>query len=531
MTADINKLKASENDLAIVYKSYFEGNFKKALLALDNLTHDFPNDPILYIIGGDCYVPLNEYERAISCYEEAIKLSPDNIKAYIKKIDVLRLNGDLEKSLLVCSQALKISPNNADVYFYQANVLSEQFEFKKALDSYEKSIELNPKNADAFCNKANILENLRKFDEAIIAAKNAIKIKPNFSLAFFNLGVAAMQSRNFDLSKHSFDEAIKLEPNFAKYKFAKATLLLLFGDFKNGWNLFESRWNLEKPFSPKLKTNRQEWDGSKKCKVLVWGEQGVGDQVMYSALLNELNKKCESFMVQVEPRLIPLLTRSFGHLCSFYAENKPVPVDYDEHIAMGSLCKYFRTEEKDFDSSRFGFLKDDEFRTAEIKKDILSLIPKENKICGISWRSVSPKTGIHKTLSLKKFIQMLALDGYSFVNLQYGDTKNEIKEVKRELGIDIISYDKVDNFNDIDGLTSLIQACDTVVSVDNITCQLSGALGKEVHVLLTYGSWWGWMVSRNDSPWYDSVKIYRQEENVAWTDLFKKIKKNLQNLD
>ena len=126
---------------------------------------------------------------------------------------------------------------------------------------------------------------------------------------------------------------------------------------------------------------------------------------------------------------------------------------------------------------------------------------------------------------------MLALDGYSFVNLQYGDTKNEIKEVKRELGIDIISYDKVDNFNDIDGLTSLIQACDTVVSVDNITCQLSGALGKEVHVLLTYGSWWGWMVSRNDSPWYDSVKIYRQEENVAWTDLFKKIKKNLQNLD
>ena len=122
---------------------------------------------------------------------------------------------------------------------------------------------------------------------------------------------------------------------------------------------------------------------------------------------------------------------------------------------------------------------------------------------------------------------MLTLDGYSFLNLQYGDTKKEIEEVKNELGIDIISYEQIDNFSDIDGLTSLIQVCDTVVSVDNITCQLSGALGKEIHVILTYGSWWGWMVNRNDSPWYDSVHIYRQEENIAWPNLFKKIKQNL----
>jgi len=194
---------------------------------------------------------------------------------------------------------------------------------------------------------------------------------------------------------------------------------------------------------------------------------------------------------------------------------------------MGSLCKYLRNNEKDFESSRYGFLKDDQARTTEIKNDLLNLIPKENKICGISWRSISPKTGIHKTLPLKNFIEMLSLKGYSFVSLQYGDTKNEIKEVKNKLGIDIISYEKVDNFNDIDGLTSLIQACDTVVSVDNITCQLSGALGKEIHVLLTYGSWWGWMVDRSDSPWYDSVKIYRQEFNEAWSGLFERLKQNI----
>jgi len=123
---------------------------------------------------------------------------------------------------------------------------------------------------------------------------------------------------------------------------------------------------------------------------------------------------------------------------------------------------------------------------------------------------------------------MLNLDGYAFVSLQYGDTKDEINDVKSELGIDIVSYEKVDNFNDIDGLTSLIQACDTVITIDNITCQLAGALGKETHVLLTYGSsWWVWMSDRSDSLWYDSVKIYRQEANKTWHDSFKRLKQNL----
>jgi len=284
---------------------------------------------------------------------------------------------------------------------------------------------------------------------------------------------------------------------------------------------------LEKTFSPKLKTNRKIWNGAESCKLLVWAEQGLGDQIMYSGLLSDLNQNCKDFIVQVEPRLVKLLTRSFGDFCTFYPDNEPLPVEYEKHIPMGSLCKYYRNDETDFKSSRFGFLKDDEDKTLKIKKDLSTLIPKKNKICGISWKSVSPKTGIHKTLSLKKFIQMLTLDGYSFLNLQYGDTKKEIEEVKNELGIDIISYEQIDNFSDIDGLTSLIQVCDTVVSVDNITCQLSGALGKEIHVILTYGSWWGWMVNRNDSPWYDSVHIYRQEENIAWPNLFKKIKQNL----
>jgi tetratricopeptide (TPR) repeat protein len=524
MTSNENILKASEDDLAPVYKFYFNAQYQEALSVLDKLNKDFPKDPVLFISGGDCYVPLKQYELAILCYEEALKLSPDNIKIYRKKIEVLVLSEKIEEGLELCNQAIIISPSNSDLYLTQGNIYQVLGCFDKAIDSYDEVINLNPNSADAFCNKSNTLMELRKFDEAVASAKKAIQIKPDLSLAFFNLATALMHLRLFDLSMKSFNKAIELKPNFAKYKHGKALLLLLFGDFKNGWSLWESRWKLDKLFSPKLKTNRPLWTGDKNSKLLVWGEQGVGDQIMYSGLLPDLSIECHEIRVQVEPRLVSLLNRSMGDKCIFYPENEPLTFEYDEHIPIGSLCQYLRRNEINFESSRYGFLKDDELKTAEIKKDLVALTPSNHKICGISWRSVSQKTGIHKTIPLKYFIETLDLEGYTFVNLQYGDTKDEIQKVRKELGVNIISYDEVDNFMDIDGLSSLIQACDTVITIDNVTCQLAGALGKETHILLSFDPWWGWMIDSNKSPWHPSLNLYRQEKINDWDGAFKKLK-------
>jgi len=527
--SNLNNLKASEEQLAPVYKLYLDGHYKEALSALDNLTQDFPNDSILFTIGGDCYLLLKQYQLAIPCYEEALKLSPKNIKLYRKKIKVLELCGKIEEALGLCHEAIYVAPNDSDLYLSQGDIFNKLMKFDKAVDCYNKVIKLNPNSAVAFCNKSNSLIELQEFEKAAACAKKAIEIKQDFSLAFFNLGFASMHLRIFDLSMQSFNKAIELEPDFEKYKFAKSLLLLLHGDFKNGWTLWESRWKLDELFSPKLETIRPVWVGNKKSKLLVWPEQGIGDQILYSSLLPDLNRKCSELVVILDPRLINLLTRSMGEFCTFYPDNgKKIELDYDEHIAMGSLCQYFRTNEKDFKSIHNGFLIDDKKRTAEIKKNLLALTDQSSyKICGISWRSQTLRVGAHKSIHLKNLIETLNLEGYIFVSLQYGDTAEEIKDVKNELGVDVISYEGVDNFNDIDGLTSLIKVCDTIISIDNITCQLAGALGKEIHILLTYGSWWGWGVNRTDSPWYNSVNIYRQEANETLTCLINKLKDNL----
>lgn len=520
--------KASEHLLAPAYKFYANGGYKDALLVLDNLTNNYPTDPLLFSIGGDCYIALGEYERAILCYEQALKLSPKSIKLLRKKIEALVISGKLDHSLKICNEAILNINDNSDLYLSRGSIFHKQGKFESAIESYDEAIKLNPKNAEAFINKANSLENILKFNEAISCAEQAIRIKPDSSLAYFNLGVSAMQLRLFDLSMESFNKAIEIQPNTPKYEFAKATLFLLFGNFKKGWALWESRWKLDKLFSPKLdESNHQLWTGERKAKLLIWAEQGVGDQIMYSALIPDLSKICSDLVAQVEPRIVTLLNRSMGHICTFYPDNKSLPVKYDKHISLGSLCQYLRNDEKDFESSRYGFLKDDQVKTKKIRKDLLSLSKKNNKICGISWRSSNPKFGNRKSIVLKDFLGALSLDGYTYLSLQYGDTEDEIKEVKNKLNIDVISYQNVDNFNDLDGLTSLIQACDNVISVDNITCQISGALGKETHMLLAYGSNWIWMVDRIDSPWYDSITIYRQDINDTWTNVINRVNENI----
>jgi ADP-heptose:LPS heptosyltransferase len=152
------------------------------------------------------------------------------------------------------------------------------------------------------------------------------------------------------------------------------------------------------------------------------------------------------------------------------------------------------------------------------------------KLCGISWRSTNTKTGSDRSLDLKRFVQMLPSDKLQLVSLQYGDTAAEIERVKAELGVAVLSCKDVDNFKDIDGLASLIQACDVVVSVDNSTVHLAGALGKDTRVLLPLVPEWRWLVNRDDSPWYASVKLYRQVRDRDWISPFEKLRADLSRL-
>ena len=505
-----------------------QGNLTEAQVIYEQILNIQPDHFDALQLLGVLSAQIKKYSKAVEFLSKALKINPKHAKVCNNYGIALKELKRFDEAIASYDQAIAINPDYIDALSNRGNALQELDRYDEALASYDQAIAIKSDYAEAHFNRGNALQELDRYDEALASYDQAIAIKSDYAEAYSNRGVSLKELNRYEEALTSYNQAIAIKPNYIDANLNLSLCNLMLGNFNEGWQGFEWRWLDNKFDSKPLKSNKPAWDHQKTDqRLLVWPEQGIGDHIFFGSLLSELLEDTPHLLVQIDRRLIPIFKRSLPKI-KFYPNNIAVPEsEYEVHTPIGSFGKYLRNDEKDFESSRYGFLKDDEIKTANIKKDLLALTPSNNKICGISWRSVSPKTGIHKTISLKFFIETLALEGYTFVSLQYGDTADEIKEVKDELGIDIVSYEKVDNFNDIDGLASLIQACDTVISIGNVTCQLAGALGKEIHVLLTYGSWWGWMVNRSDSPWYSSVKIYRQEKINNWGDVLEKVRGDL----
>ena len=494
-----------------------------------------PNHAGAFSNRGIALKELKQFDEALASYDQAIAVKPDYLDAYSNRGNLLMELSRFDEALVTYDQAIKINPDYAESYGYRGITLKKLNRFDEALASYNQAIKINPDYAEAYSNRGNVLNELNRFDEALASYDQAIKINPDYAEAYHNRGTILQELRQFDEALASYGQAIKINPNYADAHWNAAICNFIKGNFKTGWIEYEWRWKHFECDSERLNTNRPIWDYKKtEQRLLVWAEQGIGDHILFGGLFSELLEDVPNLLVQIDQRLIPIFIRSFPKI-KFYPSknlapnsNSKIPEsDYDIHLPIGSLGKYLRNDKKDFLPTRNTYLKDDELKTARIKKDLIALASSNNKLCGISWKSKSTFTGHQKSTTLKYFIKTLDLEGYTFVSLQYGKTKDEIKEVRNELGVNIISYEEVDNFLDIDGLSSLIQACDKVITVDNITSQLAGALGKQTHILLTFNPWWCWMLERNDSPWHPSIKLYRQDKINDWDSAFKKLKADL----
>ena len=197
---------------------------------------------------------------------------------------------------------------------------------------------------------------------------------------------------------------------------------------------------------------------------------------------------------------------------------------FDYHLPMGSLPRLFRNSEKDFERVKKGYLKADPKRV-ELLRDELGLGGK--KVIGISWKSFKSRNHLKKSLTLMDFKKIFKDLDVTLVNLQYGDVDEEIRQFKNETGIDVLQCASVDNREDLDGLAALMEMCDLVVSTSNVTIHLAGAIGKETWVLLPYFSMFWWLLDRNDSIWYPSLKLYRQKKSGDWDSITLDLRKDL----
>ena len=463
--------------------------------------------------------------NALSWLHRAAKVNPADAATQSLIGVALQSSGQTETSLAFFQRAARLQPKNAEFHYNLGKALRGLERIDEARTCYEAALRLKPDYADALNNLSEALILLGNPVEALQAADNALRLKSDYAEAWSNRGSALLILHQTQAALDAFTQALAINPRLPKARWNLASCLLLYGEFAAGWSKYDARWSIEalKGLHPGFR--QPEWNGAPNIdgQVLIWGEQGLGDQILFTSMFAETAQRTRHVRFAVAPRLLPLLRRSFSELQFCTPEEAAADQAFDAYICMGDLGRIFRPRTEDFLAHRRAYLRADASRTRELRQRIAQ---PGRPVCGLSWSSNNKEVGREKSISLAELSRAFSGLDVSYVDLQYGDSDAERAEVLKQGGIAVERMPDVDTFNDIDDLAALVDACDVIVTISNTTAHLAGALGKPVFLMLPYaiGRFWCWQADRSDALWYPDVRVFRQPKEGDWASVIRDVR-------
>jgi tetratricopeptide (TPR) repeat protein len=466
---------------------------------------------------GHTLAAVGRHEDALKRFDAAVALRPGDPIAHFDLGNALHRLERFPEAVTAHERALSLDPSHADAHANLGAALFELGHYDRAVEQYRKALAIRSDDNRITRNLADALVKLDRFDDAIAAYRLITAREPGNGQAHFGLASALEAIDCNEEALQSYRRAIDLMPDDPRPKWFKAYLDLSLGHLAEGWRSFEARW-AARDLAPRLYPQRRWEGGAADGKLLVWGEQGLGDQIIYAGMIEDLGRCAPSICLEVEPRLVSLFARSFPQVEVVPMADELYGGAVAAQVPLASLAPHLRPDWPAFKPAAQGYLKADPARAAAFRA---RLAKGGQRVIGLSWQSTSLAIGKAKSASLLDFAAVLRLPGCRFVDLQYDDARAERDAVARELGVSVERLADLDLRNDIDGVAALISACDLVFTVSNTNAHLSGALGKPTWVLLPVGGarLWYWFRDREDSPWYPRVHLKRRTREQSWTDL------------
>lgn len=481
-----------------------------------------PGDAQAMAILGLAHFDSQEYAAAANCFEQSLTRRAYDTATLNNLGKARMMLGEHGAALATYEQTLTISPQDVDALIGKGLCEQAMGLHETALSTLERAIVYEPRRAESHFFYANILRDIREHHAAIDAYGTALMLKPDYLEAYVNCA-SSLKDLGMPLEALSFYEsALMLDTDHPEANYNYALALLAELRLEEGWCRFERRLDSETSIRKFIGGQRirvaPDWDGTgHPSSLLVIGEQGLGDQIFFAGMLGDLAAQVPGATVCVEPRLVPLLARSFPSL-RIIGPAQLGTQRYEAQIQLGSLGQLYRPGRAALAAVQTAYLQADTERSASLRDTIKR---GGRLVCGLSWLSKNSDHGSGKSLDLESLLPVLGLADIDFIDLQYGDTAGERAGLAEKHGIHLRKVDAIDNLQDIDGLASLISACDIVLTISNTTAHLAAALGKPVIVMLpgTDTLLWYWHRDQYTTPWYPTARLFRKSDTGDWNQV------------
>lgn len=500
--------------LETVRKLIGDGRLKEASEACRKLI-DAGGDPeALYLLA----VATGEdglYSESLTLFENAVNEFPDRADIFYNFGTVLMKMGKTDEAIARWSRAVEINPGYAEAHFNLGHAYSDGRMWPQALDHYQRVCALHPDNPDAFYNAGNILFRIGKMDEAKYCFEQAVSIDPGYIQGWINLGLAELRQGDPVASIRALRKATEKDSDNVLAHFNLGQALLLDGRLKEGFA--EAEWRRRIQELPFPVSGQSPWEGGDIAgkKILLYGEQGQGDVIHFLRYAKVLADRGVWVGVYCHEGLAGLAANAKGVEKAASFSDEPPP--FDTFAPLMSLPHLLELTETD------------EIPAAPYitPPPSLSLPGGEGGIrVGLVWAG-NPEhdNDINRSAKPDDFRPLLELEEIGFYSLQVGDAAQGIKSA----GLDSQIADLGSGFNDFTDAAAVIQALDLVISVDTAVPHLAGALGKTVWLLLPRVPDWRWSLEGEKTPWYPSMRLFRQQGLRDWGPVIERIRDELRN--
>ncbi|MGA2441898.1 MAG: tetratricopeptide repeat-containing glycosyltransferase family protein [Tepidisphaeraceae bacterium] len=455
-------------------------------------------------------------DAGLELMRRAVRLQPDSAQGYYNIGIALQRKGQLDEAIASYRQAIRLKPDFAEAYNNLGGALQEVGQFDEAIAACRQAIRLKPDHAGAHTNLGNVLTDMGQPDEAIACYRRAVQLKPDLALAHNNLGNALKDVGQLDEAIATCQQAVRINPDYAEAHWNLALALLMRGDFERGLAEYEWRWKVKSMWVAPAFSQPQWWGENLGGRtILLFPEQGSGDAIQFVRYVPLVARRGGRVIIACQPELARLFER-LPDVAAVVVSGQPIP-PFDVQCSLVGLPRIFATDLNSIPA-------DTPYLTADptlVEQWSGNLGPTGGPLrVAIAWAG-SPRFKANRTrsLNLQQLAPLAAAPGVKFYSLQKGPAGEQAKNPP--VGMELV--DLGPELNDFADTAAVMSLMDLIITTDTAVPHLAGALARPVWVMLQRVPDWRWLLERDDSPWYPTMRLFRQSSRGDWDTVIRQV--------